>query len=109
MTDSTFNHVLTTLMRLTTNSATYQCLSKDKILSVYDIIVLNKTVLRNLFYDEVDYNGVIIKENVKIPLFHQHLLLLVGDFFHLIQHQHPDNKLDVPDILATTRLEWDIR
>jgi hypothetical protein len=105
MTDTTFDHVVITLMNINVKQHTYKVLRGNNITSAYEIIGLTDDMLANLVYDDIDDTGTIVYHDKPIPYYNQSLLRILGDFFWQ-KKKDKGSALEESDILATTKSEW---
>jgi hypothetical protein len=81
MADSTFDHVVITLMNINVKHHRHQVLWENGITSAYEIIRCTEDMLSSLETDEMDDNDTLVDHDKPIPIYHQALILILGNFF----------------------------
>jgi hypothetical protein len=105
MADTTFDHVVNTLMNTNVKHHTYRVLCDNDITSAYDIIGFTENMLANFVTDGKDDQGTVISHDKPIPYYHQALMLIIGNFF-CEKKKTLSVTLAESDILAATKQEW---
>jgi hypothetical protein len=104
-TDTTFDHVVATLMNIKSKHHTYKVLRHNDISEAYEVIGLTDDMITCFVADEVDDNGKVINNDKPIPAYHQALLCILGDFFCKVKKDN-GGTLTEANISSTTREEW---